>query len=56
MWTRIKFIINLTLICVTCERMIRAWIAQGPHHDRRCSPDSRPLIAKTAVSAKATFD
>jgi hypothetical protein len=30
MWTRIKFIINVTLICVTCERMILAWIARGP--------------------------
>jgi hypothetical protein len=33
MWTRIKFVIGVTLVCETCRRMILAWIAQQP--DRR---------------------
>jgi hypothetical protein len=37
MWTRIKFVINVTLICVTCERMLVAWIAKRPVRTERAS-------------------
>jgi hypothetical protein len=30
MWTRIKIAINLTLIGVTCGRMLAAWIRKRP--------------------------
>lgn len=30
MWARIKFVINVTLVAVTCRRMIVAWISNKP--------------------------
>jgi hypothetical protein len=30
MWTRIKIVINVALIGVTCGRMIVAWIGKKP--------------------------
>jgi len=30
MWTRIKFMINITLVGVTLGRMIVAWISKKP--------------------------
>jgi hypothetical protein len=29
MWTRIKFVINVTLIVVTCVRMLETWLREG---------------------------
>jgi len=37
MWTRIKFVINVSLICVTCGRMIVAWIGKTPARAERAS-------------------
>jgi hypothetical protein len=34
MWTRIKFVFNVTLIFVTCGRMLEAWILKRPVRTR----------------------
>jgi hypothetical protein len=49
MWTRIKFVFNVTLIFVTCVRMLEAWILKRPVPDEASEWGSRLLNRDTCA-------